>query len=101
MKFTNYETKSLLELLIIICEDLIPYYSRNSSDKIIMSYRKADATVKNDAKVLKDSCFHQPIHSDYLIYYFGVSSIFTVNTNDKTCSCRWNLAYGTCKHIFK
>jgi hypothetical protein len=57
-----------------------------------MSYRKADATVKNDAKVFKDSCFHQPINSDYLIYYFGVSSI---------CSCRWNWAYDTCKHIFK
>jgi hypothetical protein len=50
LKFTNYESKSLVELLMIICEDLIPYYSRHSTDKMIMSYRKADVKVKNEAK---------------------------------------------------
>jgi hypothetical protein len=101
LKFTNYESKTLLELLMIICEDLIPYYSRHSSEKTVMTYRKADVKIKNDAKVLKDSSFYQPIDSDFLIFYYGQHSIFKIDTNEKTCSCRWNISYGTCKHIYK
>ena len=91
---------SLLELLQIICEDLIPYYSRQCSNKPIMRYRLADSKIKYEAKRLTDCSFHQPIDID-LIFYFGESSIYTIDLLSKSCTCRWFLAYGTCKHIFK
>ena len=53
MKFWNFESIKLLQLLQIICDDLIPYYSKNSADKSLMRYRihylinlTADAEVK-------------------------------------------------------
>ena len=102
LKFTNYESMSLHQLLQIICEDLIPYFSKNSADKSLMRYRVADAKTKSEVRVLSNISFHQPIdnHNNF-IYYFGISSIYQINPIQKTCTCRWNLAIGTCKHIYK
>ena len=100
LKFTNYEWTSLLQLLKIICEDLIPYYSTHCSDKSVMMYRVADLKVKGEANSLVNNRFHLPITSDF-IYYFGENSLYKIFPTSKTCSCRWHLAYGTCKHIYK
>ena len=103
LKFTNHESFSLLQLIKIICEDLIPYYSTNSSNKSIMRYRSADAKIKQQSLVLKPDQFHQPIFfniSDF-IYFFGESSIYKIDIESKTCTCRWHKAYGSCKHIYR
>jgi hypothetical protein len=100
---------TLLQLLQIICEDLIPYYSKHSSDKTITRYRTADSKVKSESKKIINNAFHVPIDDIKIlfnkdidfIYYFGLKSIYQINPIDKTCTCRWNLAYETCKHIYK
>jgi hypothetical protein len=74
-----------------------------------MRYRVADAKVKSNAKNLLPNMFHQPIDDNKIIfdktidfiYYFGLSLIYQVNPVKKTCTCRWNLAYGSCKQIYK
>ena len=70
---------SLIQLIKLICEDLIPYYSTHSSTKQVMNYRVADSKVKSDSKLLKDSSFHQPITENLLF----------------SCTCRWNMADDT------
>jgi len=95
---------SLIQLIKLICEDLIPYYSTHSSTKQVMTYRVADS------KLLKDSSFHQPITENLLVHYgftdnmifnLGDSTIYRIDISSKSCTCRWNMAYGTCKHIYK
>jgi hypothetical protein len=101
---------SLLQQIKLICEDLIPYYSTQSSSKQLMTYRVAGNKVKSDSKLLKDSNFDQPIndnrllhygYTDNMIFYFGDSAIYRIDSFYKTCTCRWHMAYGTCKHIYK
>jgi hypothetical protein len=101
---------SLIQLIKLICEDLIPYYSTHSSTKQVMTYRVADSKVKSDSKLLKDSSFHQPITENLLVHYgftdnmifnLGDSTIYRIDISSKSCTCRWNMAYGTCKHIYK
>ena len=79
-------------MLQIICEDLIPYYSRHSTEKSVMRYRVADAKIKNNSKSLLDSSFHQPVDSDNFIFYYGVNNIYKIDILSKNCSCRWNMA---------
>ena len=91
---------SFLQLLKIICEDLIPYYSNQSSNESILKYRPAHAKIKQKSIMLKEDRFHQPIVSDF-IYYFGLNSIFKINSETKSCTCRWFMAYASCKHIYR
>ena len=98
LKFTNYESKSLLELLKILCEEIIPYYSKVCATKVPSMFRVADVKVKSDADKLKDIQFYK-INND--IYYFGVGSIYKINIENRSCTCRWNMSYATCKHIYK
>jgi hypothetical protein len=105
-KCDNYEEKhgmkslSLLQLIKIICEELIPYYSSHCSDKPIMRYRVATLKNKSEANTLATNRFHQPLDTDF-IFYFSSDQIYAINPHLKTCTCRWNLAYGCCKHIYK
>jgi hypothetical protein len=71
---------TLLQLLQIICEDVIPYYSKHSSDKTITRYRTADSKVKSESKKIINNAFHVPIDDIKIlfnkdidfIYYFGL-----------------------------
>ncbi len=67
-KFTNYESKSQLELLKIICEDIIPYYSNTSKMKTPYTCRMPDAKIKSDALSMNENMFHKIGET---IFYFG------------------------------
>ena len=56
LKFTIYESKSLLELLKIICEELIPYYSKVCEIRVPSLYRQADVKATNCANIFKNKC---------------------------------------------
>ena len=97
-KFTNYDPKSLLELLKIICEDISPYYSNTCKMKTPSTCRMPDAKIKCDALSMNENIFHKIGET---IYYFGKTNVYQIDPERKTCSCRWNLSYATCKHIYK
>ncbi len=95
-EFKNYEKLSLIQLIQLICEDLIPYYSTHSSNKQLMTYIVADSKVESDSKSLKVSNFHQPItdnllvqygFTDSMIFYLGDSAIQRIDISSKSCTC--------------
>ena len=92
---------SLHQLLQIICEDLIPYFSKNSADKSLMRYRVADAKTKSEVRVLSNISFHQPIdnHNNF-IYYFGISSIYQINPIQKIHNRNHKLKHNHKHHLF-
>ncbi|CAF0768952.1 unnamed protein product [Brachionus calyciflorus] len=69
--------------------------------KSTQEYKSTQTHVKNLAKKLEDKLFFVSSNEQNLGYYYGLSCISTIDIFNKTCSCRWFIAYSTCAHLYK
>ncbi|CAF0836095.1 unnamed protein product [Brachionus calyciflorus] len=98
-QFTKFSPRSLIDCVKLICDDVIPVYSESTRE--FKFTREPNVKVKNLAKKLDDKLFFISSNDPNLVYYYGLSSISTIDIFNKTCSCRWFMAYSTCAHLYK
>ena len=100
--FSNYHLLDLLDLVNLLKDHAIPYYSSNRASYQFSWQRQPTFKMKKLFKTFEMNEENFSVNNSYknLIHYKGLNSATTIDINNKTCTCRWYNAYAMCAHLY-
>ena len=95
--FTNYEEQPLIAFIRIIIDHIIPFYSINTRE--FLFYRVPLKKTITLAKTLDTNKFEVAETTVNVCTFKGKEHTHTINFENKSCTCRWFMAFAVCAHL--
>ena len=94
--FTLWVILSVIEALKIIMERYLVTVAKILHSRTFQQSRTPTARIKQLSRGLDAICFVRILQN--LVLYFSIRSIYRINVEMKSCTCRFFLAYRSCSH---